>query len=100
MARVLPLPREVQDCVAELARFEPTPSAMAMKRHLEDCPWVAPMLEHFPCLPPSYFILRADALGLVGCRKCNSCDFATLHQIRRQFDPDFMSDSETDDVIQ
>ena len=96
MARLLPLPREVQAYVAGLARFEPTPSAMAMKRRLEDCPWVQPMLEHFPCTAPSYFVLRADVIGLADCRICGSCAIATLHRIRRQFDPEALSDDEVD----
>ncbi len=86
MAQLLPLPGDIQSFVAELARFEPTPSASAIMARLAECPWIRPMIDEFPHAPPSHLLLRAEMVGLVGCRKCNSCFMGTLHRIRWQLD--------------
>ena len=90
MARLLTLPGDIQSFVAELARFEPTPSASAMRARLEECPRIGPMIDFLEPLPPSLIILRADELGLTDCRKCGNCTQAALHQIRLrcQHDPE------------
>ena len=86
MARLLHLPGDVQSFVAELARFEPTPSATALRARLEECPWISHMIEQFPDLSPSLILLRAPVVGLLDCRKCSRCAIGRLHGVRRQFD--------------
>ena len=88
MARLLHLPGDVQSFVAELARFEPTPSTTALRARLDECPWIKPMIERFPYMSPSLILLQAQWVGLLDCRKCNSCAIRRLHDIRRQFDPE------------
>ena len=94
MACLLHLPGDVQSCVAELARFEPTPSAAALRARLEECPWISHMIEQFPDLCPSLILLHAPVVGLHDCRKCSSCAVGTLHGIRRQFDPELADSSD------
>ena len=80
-AYVLPLPEHVQDTIAELARLVPTPSAMALRAHLEACPWIPAVVEAFPKLSQATIILQAEQLGLTPCWKCDGCAYATLHRI-------------------
>ena len=98
MARLLHLPGDIQSFVAELARFEPTPSATALRARLEEYPWIKPMIEQIPQFAPSLIILHAPVVGLLDCRKCSRCGIGRLHGIRRQFDPELAgwSDEEGD----
>ena len=96
LALATQLPDHLLAHVAELARYVATPSAQALKAHLEACPWVPEMIACFPRVAPSLIILQACWLGLEPCRKCNSCAYATLHEIRRQYDPDMAIDDCSD----
>ena len=99
MARLLTLPGDIQSFVAELARFKPTPSATALRARLEECPWIRPMIDEFPYMSPGLVLLRAKSIGLLDCRKCNSCAIGRVHLVRRRFDPELAGWSDEEDDV-
>ena len=80
----LPLPADLRALVAAYAAYGPTPSAAAIRAHLEAHPWVEDMIEAVPELHPGTIVLSAPSVGLDDCWECSHCVTARLYRIRRR----------------
>ena len=80
----LPLPVELRALVAAFAAYDPTPSAVAIRAHLQAHPWLEDMIAAVPELHPGAIILEASWVGLDDCWECSRCVTARLHKIRRR----------------
>ena len=97
-ASELPLPADLLALVAAYAANGPTPSAAAVRAHLQAHPWIEDMIAAVPELHPGTIVLRAPSLGLHDCRKCSCCEHARLYEIRRRYEPDPRLDNGDDDA--
>ena len=97
VASELPLPADLRALVASYAANGPTPSAAAVRVHLQVHPWIEDMLAAVPELHPGTIVLRAPWLGLHDCRKCSCCAHARLYEIRRRYEPDPRLGNDDDD---
>ena len=84
----LPLPADLRALVASYAAYSPTPSAAAVRVHLEAHPWIEDVAAAYPEKHPGKIILGAPYMGLGDCWKCDSCSYAMLYRIRRRYQPD------------
>ena len=84
----LPLPADLRALVASYAAWRPTPSAAAIRAHLDAHPWIGDVVAAFPERHPGNIILGAPYMGLGNCWKCDWCSYARLYRIRRRYQPD------------
>ena len=93
--KLLDLPWDVQTLVREFAEgWQPTPSAQALKAFHELHPWVLPMAQAWPGFAPGIY-KGAPYVGMQDCYKCSRCIDASLHVLRRQWDPEWDSERES-----